>query len=86
MTRIEEPVQELAPGICAVIDWQGATMYLDCYPDAAGSDLTKVFEMLRSEQGLEVLDEEDMPVEEQEDGAVRYWLAPVEIQRGSGWE
>ena len=84
MTRIEEPVQELAPGICAVIDWQGATMYLDCYPDATGSDLTKAFETL-SEQGLEVLDEEEMPVEEQEDGATRYWLAPSETQWGEGW-
>jgi len=85
MTRSTEPVQELAPSICAVINWQGATMYLDCYPEATSSDLEGVFRTLAA-QGIEALSEEDMPVEEQEDGALRWWLAPTEVQRGGMWE
>lgn len=82
MSQTTEPLQELAPGVVAVIDWEEATMYLDIYPEADWLDLP--FARLGL-LGVEVIDEDEASPEEQEDGAVRYWLAPIEIQEGEQW-
>lgn len=84
MSQTTEPLQELAPGIVAVIDWEEATMYLDLYPEATPYGIDEAIDALRS-WGIEPIDQDEAAVEEQEDGAVRYWLAPIEVQTGEQW-
>lgn len=84
MSQTTEPLQGLAPGVVAVIDWEEATMYLDLYPEATRAGFLQAVSNLGA-WGIELIDQDEAPVEEQEDGAVRYWLAPIETQEGEKW-